>query len=156
MNYRKPTQTFQKYLEMHRDGVLLVKRYLESLGHTVYLNIDVTDTTVFDDPRLKFQYEDDFDLYDKTVDKRIDVKTTTSDMIWINPTRIRYFARYRIYLWWIFWKTLDCVEVDPTVLDLNQEVGRIRVNRYGEKRLVFPPNIGRFIVNLRPWVEENG
>jgi len=149
MKYRKPTTDFKSYLEMHKTGVLLVKKYLESIGHRVFLNIDVVDTTVFDDPSLKFQYDNDFDLYDVTMDKRIDVKTTRSNEIWINPTRIRYFAKYRIYLWWLFWSTMDVIEVDPTTLDLNRGAGRIVYNRYGEKRLVFPKNIGRYIVNLQ-------
>jgi len=148
VNFRKSVGQFRGYLELHKKGVLLIKEYLEKQGHRVLLNLDVVDTTVFTESHLKFQYDNDFDLYDLTLDKRIDVKTTFSDKIWINPKRIRYFMRYNIMLWWLFWETGEVIEVDPTTLDLNRKEGVVRYNRFGEKRLVFPKHIGCFLFKL--------
>jgi hypothetical protein len=137
--YRKSDEQFKSYLEQHKRGIDMISKWLLSQNHEITIADSAASTTITKDPRKKGAWEGDYDIYDKTADMKIDVKTSNVEGIWFTRSRLEAVQGEPLLLYIIFLKAKPIavrkIWVDTLWKD-RRHAGRKR-NRSGEPVYIF-------------------
>jgi len=138
-HYRKSDQQFKRYLEQHKRGVEMILKWLQSLGHEVTAKEDALSTEIRKDPGTKGDWSGDYDLYDKTDDLKIDVKTTNVDQIWQTRSRLEACQGEPLLFYIVFLKSkpVEVRKVWADTLWRNKRHAGRKFNRSREPVYVF-------------------
>jgi CRISPR/Cas system-associated exonuclease Cas4 (RecB family) len=147
VKYAKSDEQFKSYLEQHARGVQMIARWLRSLNHEITLKEDAISTEIRKDPATKGAWEGDYDIYDKTDDVKIDVKTTNVEGIWFTRSRLEAVQGEPLLLYIIFLKAKP-IEVRKVWVDTlwkdRRHAGR-KHNRSGEPVYIFRKDLAEKI-----------
>lgn len=137
--YRKSDEQFKSYLEQHKRGIDMISKWLRSLNHEITIADSAASTDITKDPRKKGAWEGDYDIYDKTDDVKIDVKTSNVEGIWFTRSRLEACQGEPLLLYIIFLKAKP-IEVRKVWVDTlwkdRRHAGRKR-NRSSEPVYIF-------------------
>jgi hypothetical protein len=145
--YNKSDEQFKSYLEQHVRGVRMITKWLQSLGHEITVKEDAASTEIRKDPATKGEWENDFDVYDRTDDVKIDVKTTNSKDIWHTRARLEAVLGEPLLFYIIFLKSkpVEVRKVWADTLWKNRRHAKRHWNRSREPVYVFSKDLAEVV-----------
>lgn len=141
--FRKNGGTFKKFLIQHKRGVEQVAEMLRKGGRVVKVNPLAVSDVVIPDPAQKQRPE--WDIEDLAANEKIDVKTTTRNVIWCNARQLEKAAELDLIYYFVFVESGEVRRIAAAELYKKRATVKSQTNQFGERGFVFPKDVAEVV-----------